>query len=65
MQELHGNVESHKFEIEIALEQQRGAQLLPFPGMDSAYIFFNSCIIARLLMAYRISLSLLRCLITI
>ncbi|KAK2150706.1 hypothetical protein LSH36_394g02014 [Paralvinella palmiformis] len=36
MQELHGNVESHKFEIEIALEQQRGAQLLPFPGMDKS-----------------------------
>ena len=28
-----------KFDIEVALEQQLGAQPLPFPGMDSKYIY--------------------------
>ena len=37
MQELLANVDNQKFDIEIALEQQLGAQALPFPGMDSKY----------------------------
>ncbi|GCC40318.1 hypothetical protein chiPu_0024451, partial [Chiloscyllium punctatum] len=34
MQELISNVEHIRFELEIAVEQQLGAQPLPFPGMD-------------------------------
>ena len=52
MQEIHGNVDNQKFEIEIALEQQRGAQLLPFPGMDSTYTLLLSCIIASIERGY-------------
>lgn len=36
MEEIVGNVELQKFDIEIALEQQLGAQPLPFPGMDKS-----------------------------
>jgi len=36
MQEIVAPVDNIKFEIEIALEQQKGAQLLPFPGMDKS-----------------------------
>lgn len=35
MQELIASVDHIKFELEIAVEQQLGAQPLPFPGMDS------------------------------
>lgn len=35
MQELIANVDHLKFDLEIAVEQQLGAQPLPFPGMDS------------------------------
>lgn len=35
MQELLANVDHIKFDLEIAVEQQLGAQPLPFPGMDS------------------------------
>lgn len=35
MQELIANVDHIKFDLEIAVEQQLGAQPLPFPGMDS------------------------------
>lgn len=37
MQELIANVDHIKFDLEIAVEQQLGAQPLPFPGMDSKY----------------------------
>lgn len=35
MQDLLANVDHIKFDLEIAVEQQLGAQPLPFPGMDS------------------------------
>ena len=35
MQELIASVDHIKFDLEIAVEQQLGAQPLPFPGMDS------------------------------
>lgn len=35
MQELIACVDHIKFDLEIAVEQQLGAQPLPFPGMDS------------------------------
>lgn len=35
MQELISCVDHIKFDLEIAVEQQLGAQPLPFPGMDS------------------------------
>lgn len=35
MQDLLANVDHIKFDLEIAVEQQHGAQPLPFPGMDS------------------------------
>lgn len=35
MQEILANVDHIKFDLEIAVEQQLGAQPLPFPGMDS------------------------------
>lgn len=38
MQELIANVDHLKFDLEIAVEQQLGAQPLPFPGMDSKLI---------------------------
>lgn len=37
MQELIANVDHLKFDLEIAVEQQLGAQPLPFPGMDSKW----------------------------
>lgn len=36
MQEVVAPVEHIKFELEVALEQQLGAQPLPFPGMDKS-----------------------------
>lgn len=36
MQELISNVEHIRFELEMAVEQQLGAQPLPFPGMDKS-----------------------------
>uniref|UniRef100_A0AAQ6A101 Cleavage and polyadenylation specificity factor subunit 4 n=1 Tax=Amphiprion ocellaris TaxID=80972 RepID=A0AAQ6A101_AMPOC len=36
MQELLANVDHIKFDLEIAMEQQLGAQPLPFPGMDKS-----------------------------
>ncbi len=35
MQDIIASVENLRFDIEYALEQQLGAQPLPFPGMDS------------------------------
>ena len=35
MQEIVGSVHDIKFDIEVSLEDQYGAQSLPFPGMDS------------------------------
>jgi cleavage and polyadenylation specificity factor subunit 4 len=37
MQDLLATVDHIKFDLEIAVEQQLGAQPLPFPGMDSEY----------------------------
>ncbi|MCI4392180.1 hypothetical protein PGIGA_G00143140 [Pangasianodon gigas] len=36
MQEIIANVDHIKFDLEIAVEQQLGAQPLPFPGMDKS-----------------------------
>uniref|UniRef100_A0A3B3D4Z6 Cleavage and polyadenylation specificity factor subunit 4 n=1 Tax=Oryzias melastigma TaxID=30732 RepID=A0A3B3D4Z6_ORYME len=36
MQDLLANVDHIKFDLEIAVEQQLGAQPLPFPGMDKS-----------------------------
>uniref|UniRef100_A0A3B5MD31 Cleavage and polyadenylation specificity factor subunit 4 n=1 Tax=Xiphophorus couchianus TaxID=32473 RepID=A0A3B5MD31_9TELE len=36
MQELLANVDHIKFDLEFAVEQQLGAQPLPFPGMDKS-----------------------------
>ncbi|CAG5126779.1 unnamed protein product [Candidula unifasciata] len=36
MQEIVAPVDGIKFQIEVALELQHGAQLLPFPGMDKS-----------------------------
>lgn len=35
-------VEDITFDVEIALSQQLGTQTLPFPGMDSEYILYNT-----------------------
>lgn len=35
MQDLLATVDHIKFDLEIAVQQQLGAQPLPFPGMDS------------------------------
>lgn len=37
MQEIIASVDHIKFDLEIAVEQQLGAQPLPFPGMDSEH----------------------------
>jgi len=36
MEDIIANVDDIKFDIEIALEEQRGLQPLPFPGMDKS-----------------------------
>lgn len=36
MQEIIASVDHIKFDLEIAVEQQLGAQPLPFPGMDKS-----------------------------
>lgn len=38
MQDILANVDHIKFDLEIAVQQQLGAQPLPFPGMDSKWI---------------------------
>jgi hypothetical protein len=58
MQELLASVDGQKFEIEIALEQQLGAQSLPFPGMDSRFLFYffnyrSACWIIQFYLVYR------------
>ena len=40
MDNIAAPITNVKFDIEVALEQQLGAQPLPFPGMDSMVIFF-------------------------
>uniref|UniRef100_A0A3B4AXN1 Cleavage and polyadenylation specificity factor subunit 4 n=1 Tax=Periophthalmus magnuspinnatus TaxID=409849 RepID=A0A3B4AXN1_9GOBI len=42
MQDLLANVDHIKFDLEIAVRQQLGAQPLPFPGMDSDILTFLS-----------------------
>lgn len=42
MQDLLANVDHIKFDLEIAVQQQLGAQPLPFPGMDSKCLW-GSC----------------------
>src|SRR5271156_6654539 len=37
MQEIIASVDGIVFDVELALEQQLGAQTLPFPGMDSKF----------------------------
>lgn len=37
MQDMLATVDHLKFDLEIAVEQQLGAQPLPFPGMDSKF----------------------------
>lgn len=37
MEAVVANVDNVKFDIEVALEQQLGAQPLPFVGMDSKF----------------------------
>jgi len=39
MEDAVANAEDIRFDIELALEQQLGAQPLPFPGMDSKCVF--------------------------
>ena len=41
MEFVVANVDNVKFDIEVALEQQLGAQPLPFPGMDSKFRCLN------------------------
>ena len=36
MQDIVANCDNNRFDIELALEQQLGAQSLPFPGMDKS-----------------------------
>ena len=38
MQDLVANIDHLVFDVEIALESQLGAQLLPFHSMDSKYM---------------------------
>lgn len=38
MEVIVANVDKITFDIEGQLEEQVGAQLLPFPGMDSKYL---------------------------
>lgn len=40
MEVIVANVDNLNFDIETLLEEQVGAQLLPFPGMDSKFIHF-------------------------
>lgn len=60
MQELIACVDHIKFDLEIAVEQQLGAQPLPFPGMDSKLIgalinigFNYSCVSDLLFSTYK------------
>ena len=40
MLNLINNVDDVEFDIELALEEQRGIQPLPFPKMDSEFVTF-------------------------
>ena len=42
MEVIVANVDKVTFDIEVQLEEQVGAQMLPFPGMDSKCLL--SCI---------------------
>jgi len=44
MQDLVANVDNIIFDVEVALEEQRGAQQLPFAGMDSMFQIYYICI---------------------
>ena len=41
MQDVIAPVDNIVFDIEIALNNQLGAQPLPFPGMDSKFVYFS------------------------
>lgn len=41
MQEIIASVDSFKFDVETAIDQQLGTQPLPFPGMDSKTLISN------------------------
>lgn len=45
MEDIIANVDDIKFDIEIALEEQRGLQPLPFPGMDSKHCFLECLVL--------------------
>uniref|UniRef100_A0A8B9C048 Cleavage and polyadenylation specificity factor subunit 4 n=1 Tax=Anser brachyrhynchus TaxID=132585 RepID=A0A8B9C048_9AVES len=47
MQELVAGVERLRFDLEADVEQQRGAQLLPFPGMSSTQCPFRHAGVER------------------
>lgn len=40
MEVIVANVDNINFDIEALLEEQVGAQLLPFPGMDSKFTMY-------------------------
>ena len=44
MDSLIAPINNIKFDIEVALEQQLGAQPLPFPGMDSKFSLYKPSI---------------------
>lgn len=46
MQDILANVDHLKFDLELAMQQQLGAQPLPFPGMDSKYSDASWCLAA-------------------
>ncbi len=41
LQDLVANIDHLIFDVEVSLENQLGAQLLPFKGMDSQFLFFR------------------------
>ena len=43
MEDTVANAVHMRFDIDIALERQSGAQPLPFPGMDSKFKVTNRC----------------------
>jgi len=46
MQDMLANVDHLKFDLELAMQQQLGAQSLPFPGMDSKCSDASWCLAA-------------------
>lgn len=50
MQDVVAPVDNIVFDIEIALNNQLGAQPLPFPGMDSEFLLKN--IVCALILHY-------------